>query len=133
MHFFQPETSRWKTYSFYEILIPVIKTVTTPQIKKNRIWVAPPFDMYLAIFTQFFCDFDPLFCASHKSKKTSCILNFSRTNSYFQGWFYKIPGQFQEKRPFFLIQGVLQDQGQITSVFLVCANPEIRRNHQETI
>ena len=52
--------------------------------------------------SKFFCDFHTVFfCASHKSERTSCILYFSKTNSYFQGWFYKIPGQFQDKRHFF--------------------------------
>ena len=56
----------------------------------------------------FFCDFHTVICASHKSERTSCIFIFSKTNSYFQGWFYKIPGQFQDKRHF-----LFQDQGQI--------------------
>ena len=29
------------------------------------------------------------------------FLHFSKTNSYFQGWFYKIPVQFEDKRHFF--------------------------------
>ena len=77
--------------------------------------------MYQAILSQVFCDFHTVFCASHKSERTRYILYFSRTNSYFQGRFYK----FQEKRHFFQIPGVFQDQGQIQGLFQVCANPAI--------
>ena len=93
------KTTREKIHSFSFILIPVIKTLTTPQIEQNMscAWL---FYLYLAIFTHFF-EFSQLFCTSHKSVRTCCILYFSRTNSYFQGRFYKIPGQFQDKRLFF--------------------------------
>ena len=58
----------------------------------------------------FFCDFHTVFFAHPiKREMTSCIWYFSRTNSYFQGWFYKIPGQFEGKRLFFLIPGVFHD------------------------
>ena len=70
--------------------------------------------------------FTVLFRASHKSKrmeKNRCILLFSRTISHFQGQFYKIPGQFQDKWHYFEIPGVFQDQGQIQGLFQVCANP----------
>ena len=67
------------------------------------------------------------FRASNKSKrmeKNQCILLFSRTSSLFQGQFYKIPGQFQDKWQYFEIPGVFQDQGQIQGLFQVCANPD---------
>ena len=35
----------------------------------------------------------------------------------------KIPGQFQDKRYFSQIPGVIQDQDQIQGLFQVCANP----------
>ena len=77
--------------------------------------------MYPAIFIQFFCDFHTVFFAHPINLKGLVVfLYFSKTNSYFQGWFNKIPGQFQDKRHFFQIPGVFQDQGQI---FQVCANP----------
>ena len=69
------------------------------------------------------------FRASLKSKrmeKNRCILLFSTTISHFQGQFYKIPGQFQDKwhYMYFEIPGVFQDHGQIQGLFQVCANPE---------
>ena len=68
------------------------------------------------------------FRAWHKSKimeKNRCILLFSRTISHFQGQFYKIPGQFQDKWHYFEIPGVFQDQDQIQGLFQVCANPAV--------
>ena len=76
--------------------------------------------MYLAIFTQFFTIFTQFFAHLINLKGLVVFLYFSKTNSYFQGWFYKIPRQFQDKSHFFQIPGVFQDQGQI---FQVCANP----------
>ena len=70
--------------------------------------------MYLAFFTLFFCDFHTVFFAHPINLKGLVVfLYFSKTNSCFQGCFYKILGQFQDKRHFFQIPGVFQDQGQI--------------------
>ena len=58
--------------------------------------------MYLAIFIHFFAIFTQFFLAHPINLKGQVVfLYFSKTNSYFQGWFYKIPGQFQDKRHFF--------------------------------
>ena len=57
-------------------------------------------------------------------EKNRCISLFSRTISHFQGQFYKIPGQFQDKWHYLEIPGVFQDQGQIQGLFQVCANPD---------
>ena len=69
--------------------------------------------MYLAIFIQFFLRFSQFFAHPINLKRLVIFLYFSKTNSYFQGWFYKIPGQFQDKRHFFQNPGVFQEQGQI--------------------
>ena len=65
------------------------------------------FDVYLAGF----------FSHPKKPERTSCILYFLK---------FSISGQkvqFQDKRYFFQIQGVFQDQDQIQGLFQVCANP----------
>ena len=59
------------------------------------------FRVYLAIFTQFFCDFHTSFFADPIKSERTHILDFSTTNSYFQGIFCKIPGQFQDKIYYF--------------------------------
>ena len=78
--------------------------------------------MYLVIFTQFFCDFHTVFFFAHpiNFKRLVVFLYFSKTNSYFQGWFYKIPGQFQDKRHFFSNSRSFPGP---MSFFQVCANP----------
>ena len=70
--------------------------------------------MYLAIFTQFFCDFHTVFCASHKSERTSCIFIFFKDKLIFSRMILQnsrtIPGQkalFSNSRSF------LENQGQI--------------------
>ena len=80
----------------------------TRQLTDSNTSCTSLFDVYLAIFIQFFCDLHTVFLAHPINLKGLVVfLYFSKTNSYFQGRFYKIPGQFQDKRHFF------QDQGQI--------------------
>ena len=69
--------------------------------------------MYLAIFTQFFCDFHTVFCASHKSERTSCIFIFFKDKFIFSRMILQ---NSRTKGTFFKFQ----DQGQI---FQVCPNP----------
>ena len=108
MHFFQPKTSKWKG-----MLVLLDSDYGDKNGDYCTNWIeltasrTSLFDVYLAIFPQLYCDFESLtqyfFCISHKSERTSCILYFSRTYSYFQGWFYKIPGQkalFSNSRSF---------------------------------
>ena len=74
------------------------------------------FDVYPAIFIQllFFCDFYTVFFAHLINLiGLNVFLYFSKAYSYFQGWFYKIPVQFQDKRHYFQILRVFQDQGKI--------------------
>ena len=107
MHFFQPEASKWKgALDLFDSDTPNVwhwwSNLGLPQ-KLNRI----EYESHLALrrvssdFHSVFAIFTGFFSASHKSERTSCILYFSKTNSYFQGWFHKIPGQFQDKRHFF--------------------------------
>ena len=100
-------------------ILVLINTGTTGKLNRSNV---PP-----SLYNKS-SDFDTVFFrASHKSKrmeKNRCILLFSRTMPHFQGQFYKIPGQFQDKWHYFEIPGVFQDQGQIQGLFQVCANPE---------
>ena len=58
--------------------------------------------MYQAIFTQFFLRFSHNFLAHPINLKGLVVfLCFSKTYAYFQGLFYKILGQFRDKRHFF--------------------------------
>ena len=53
-------------------------------------------------------------------ERISVFFLFSRTISHFQGQFYKIPGQFQDKWHYFEIPGVFQDQDQIQGLPGLC-------------
>ena len=55
------------------------------------------------------------------------VVGSGQSSKHFQGQFYKIPGQFQDKWHYFEIQGVFQDQGQIQGLLQVCANPAIKK------
>ena len=100
------------------IIVILINTGTTSKLNRSTV---PP-----SLFNES-SDFHTVFFrALHESKrmkKNGCILLFLRTISHFQGQFYKIPGQFQDKWHYFEIPGVFQDQGQIQGFFQVCANP----------
>ena len=66
------------------------------------------FDVYLAIFIQFFCDFHTVFLAHPINLKGLVVfLYFSKTNSYFKDDFTKFQDNSRTKGTFF------QDQGQI--------------------
>ena len=67
--------------------------------------------VFFAIFTQFF------FVHPINLKGHVVFLYFSKTNSYFQGWFYKIPGQ---KALCFKFQEFSRTK---VNFFQVCANP----------
>ena len=84
MHFFSRKRLNVKTHSISLILTPVIKAGPTAQIEYNRIRVVPRTSTCICI-TQFFAISIQFFCACHKPGRTSCILYFSKTNSYFQG------------------------------------------------
>ena len=99
-------------------IMVLINTGTTGKLNRSTM---PP-----SLFNESSDFHTVFFCASHKSKrmeKNWCILLFSRTISHFQGQFYKIPGQFQDKWHYFEIPGIFQDQDQIQGLFQVCANP----------
>ena len=79
----------------------------TRQLTDSNTSCTSLFDVYLAIFIQFFCDFHTVFSASHKSKRTSCIYIFQRLIHIFKDDFTKFQDNSRTKGTFF------QDQGQI--------------------
>ena len=77
------------------------------------------FDAYLAIFTQVFLRFSYSFFAHPINLKELVVFYI------FQGLIHISKDnftKFQDKRHFFPIPGVFQDQGQIQGLFQVCAN-----------
>ena len=72
------------------------------------------------VFYYRFCNSLDFYCAQHPKK---LFLSFSRTFCDYQGDFFKIQGQFQDKFHFFRIPGVFKDQGHFQGLFKVCANP----------
>ena len=113
----------WKRVAlhFYHWKIFIMVLINTRTTGKLNLSTVPP-----SLFNESSDFHTVFFCASHKSKrmeKNQCILSFIRTISHFQGQFYKIPGQFQDKWHYFQIPGVFQDQGQIQGLFQVCVNP----------
>ena len=80
--------------------------------------------MYQAIFTQFFLRFSHYFLAHPINLKGLVVfLCFSKTYAYFQGWFYKILGQFQDKRHFFFKFQEFSKTRSNSRPFQVCSNP----------
>ena len=120
--FFQPEASRWKgALDFFD-------SDTGDKNQDYRInWIEKNssctslFDVYLAIFSQFFLRFSHSFSAHPINLKGLVVfLYFSKTNSYFQEWFVQ---NSRTKGSFFSNSMSFPRQGQIQGLFQVCANP----------
>ena len=100
---FQPKISKWKG-----ALVFFDSDSGDKNLDYHTNWIE--YESHLALgrvssdFHSVLGNFTKFFCASHKSERTR-ILYFSRINSYFQGWFYKIQGQFKDKGHFFQIPG----------------------------
>ena len=123
MQFFQPEASKRKA------ALDFFDSDTGDKKRDYRTnWIE--YQWHLALrrvssyfHSVFFAIFTGFFCASHKSERTSCILYFSKTNSYFKNDFTKFQDNSRKKGTFFQIPRFFQNQWQIQLLFQVCANP----------